>query len=62
MEQYEIDLINIAFGRCYGLQNIVKKSQPNDLMFKVCVDTLAFQSGLREKFIIDNINEIKKIA
>jgi hypothetical protein len=60
MEQYQIDIIKTAFNRCYGLQSMVERVEPNDKMFDITVEVLANQTGMIVSFIKANINQIKE--
>ena len=61
MEQYQIDIIKTAFNRCYGLQSMVERVEPNDKMFDITVEVLANQTGMIVSFIKANINQIKEL-
>lgn len=52
-----------VFDKRYGLQGAIQKAfQTNDLIFqKECIKTLATQTGMRENFLKDNINQIKDL-
>ena len=52
MLQYQIDIIKNAFNRCWGLRELVKQLSPDG------IKELSFQTGMREDFIIANIQDL----
>lgn len=60
MKQFEIDIINSAFARCYGLQDAfkVRSQRMGDRTSLILIGALAEQTGLRISFIKENITEI----
>ena len=53
MNEFEIDLVETAFKRCFGLkESIIKAFNNEDKNYQTeVVKTLSYQSGLRESLI-----------
>ena len=59
MEKYTIDIIKDAFNRCYGLQDML--SNESMKIKKPAIDLLSAQTGISVKYLIANLEEIKRL-
>ena len=59
MEKYLIDIIKEAFNRCYGLQDML--SNESIKIKKSAIDLLSSQTGISIKYLIANLDEIKRL-
>lgn len=57
MNEFQIQQIQQAFKRCYGLQDALLK-EGDALLRRGSIESLAYQSGLRKDFIESNLIEI----
>lgn len=64
MNEFEKDLLRNVFAKRFGLkETLLDAAKENDkLLLEAIIDSLSQQSGLRAKFIKDNINEIIKLC
>lgn len=64
MNDFEKDLLRNVFTQRFGLkETLLDAAKENDkLLLEAIIDSLSQQSGLRVKFIKDNINEIIKLC
>lgn len=61
MNEFEIQQIENAFKRCFGLQSAVKRSVEDELLQRAVVESLSYQSGLRRDFIKNNLEQIAQL-
>lgn len=63
MNEFEKSLVDNAFKRCWGMKSALIDGDHNGdgLLFRGAKESLAIQSGLRIKFIEDNLEEILKL-
>ena len=54
MKTWQIEIIEAVFNRCWGLRQLVKDNNPNGMK------ELSFQTGMREDFLIANIQDFFK--
>jgi hypothetical protein len=55
MEPFEIDIIQCAFARCYGLQDAVKANT------RGIISMLAQQTGLRTDYLTAHLQQIRSL-
>lgn len=63
MNEFEKDLLRNVFTRRFGLkETLLDAIKENDkLLLEAIIDSLSQQSGLRVKFIRDNLKEISEL-
>ena len=59
MEKYLMDIIKDAFNRCYGLRDML--SNESMKIKKPAIDLLSAQTGISVKYLIANLEEIKRL-
>ena len=59
MEKYLTDTIKDAFNRCYGLRDML--SNESMKIKKPAIDLLSAQTGISVKYLIANLEEIKRL-
>jgi hypothetical protein len=52
MENWQIEIVNKAFKRCYGLKELVKNKNAD------AIKELSTQTGLRYSFLLQNIDTL----
>lgn len=59
MTLFEKEQVQKAFQRCFGLKETLHSE--DSLVKRAAITSLAYQSGLREEFIKNNLEEILKL-